>query len=110
MRRIYQKDSLQFAHYAKIESYLFHEKDDVREIILYFHKYVKNRKVEIDNTSYSHMTSWQSQSLRNRSPDRVEVSSGINNTQAFASKELGGEGFIKPILLLWMALLNVVPY
>ena len=29
VRRIYQKDSLQFAHYAKIESYLFHEKDDV---------------------------------------------------------------------------------
>ena len=29
VRRIYQKDSLQFANYAKIESYLFHEKDDV---------------------------------------------------------------------------------
>ena len=110
MRRIYQKDSLQFAHYAKIESYLFHEKDDVREIILYFHKYVKNRKVEIDNTSYSHITNRQSQSLGNRSPDKAEVSSGIDNAQASASKELGGEGFIKPILLLWMALLNVVPY
>ena len=73
-------------------------------------EYIKNRKVEIDNTSYSYITSWQSQSLRNRSPDRVEVSSGINNAQAFASKELGGEGFIKPIFLLWMALLDVVPH
>ena len=73
-------------------------------------KYVKNRKGEIDNISYSHITSWQSQSLWNRSPDKVEVSSGINNAQAFASKELGGEGFIKPIFLLWMALLDVVPH
>ena len=64
--------------------------------------YIKNREVEIDNTSYSHITSWQSQSLGNRSPNKVEVSSGINSAQASASniKELRGEGFVKPILLL----------
>ena len=63
---------------------------------------IKNREVEIDNTSYSHITSWQSQSLGNRSPNKVEASSGINSAQASASniKELRGEGFVKPILLL----------
>ena len=38
-------------------------------------KYIKNRKIEIEYTSNSHITSWQSQSLRNRSPNKVEVSS-----------------------------------
>ena len=67
-----------------------------------FNMYIKKREVEIDNTSYSHITSWQSQSLGNRSPNKVEVSSGINNAQASASniKELRGEGFVKPIILL----------
>ena len=32
-------------------------------------------------------TSWQSQSLWNRNPDKVEVSSGIDNDQASASKD-----------------------
>ena len=43
-----------------------------------FNMYIKNREVEIDNTSYSHITSWQSQSLGNRSPNKVEVSSYQN--------------------------------
>ena len=43
-------------------------------------KYKKNREVDIDNTSYNHIASWQSQSLGNRSPDKEEVSSGIDNT------------------------------
>ena len=30
---------------------------------MYIKMYIKNREVEIDNTSYSHITSWQSQSL-----------------------------------------------
>ena len=36
-------------------------------------KCVKNREIEIQYTSNSHITSWQSQSLRNRSPNKVEV-------------------------------------
>ena len=46
------------------------------EVISYSHKVHKikahkNREVETDNTSCSHITSWQSQSLGNRSPDNT---------------------------------------
>ena len=52
-------------------------------------KYVKNRKVEIEYTSNSYITSWQSQSLRNRSPNKVEVSSWDLERPGFRIKRPG---------------------
>ena len=45
------------------------------ELILYLHEVLKEQRIEIEYTSNSHITSWQSQSLRNRSLNKVEVSS-----------------------------------
>ena len=52
-------------------------------------KYIKNRKIEIECTSNSHINSWQSQSFRNRSPNKVEVSSWDWERPGFCIKRPG---------------------
>ena len=65
------------------------ERPQTWELILYLHEVLKEQRIEIEYTSNSHITSWQSQSLRNRSPNKVEVSSWDWERPGFCIKHPG---------------------